>query len=85
MAWPGGEDITRLELPTRFVWGEQDRLAPSAIGKSLPSKSAMGRSPVVTDLGHMPLFAQPEAGTQAAEDLDFSDQADDQRIDSDLR
>jgi pimeloyl-ACP methyl ester carboxylesterase len=55
------EDVTHLQVPTRFVWGDQDRLAPSSIGKSLAQRMGDGQITVIPDAGHMPQLDQPEA------------------------
>src|ERR1700730_15405636 len=56
-----GEDMTRLDVPTRFVWGDQDRLAPPSPGKDLAERMSDGHVTVIPDAGHLPHLDQPEA------------------------
>jgi pimeloyl-ACP methyl ester carboxylesterase len=55
-----GEDMTRLDVPTRFVWGDQDRLAPPSTGKELAERMSDGHVTVIPDAGHLPHLDQPE-------------------------
>jgi pimeloyl-ACP methyl ester carboxylesterase len=55
------EAMARLEVPTRFVWGDQDRLAASSIGEDLARRMSDGQITVIEDAGHMPHFDQPGA------------------------
>lgn len=59
-AWMS-EDMRHLEAPTRFVWGDQDRLAGYSMGQDLARRMPDGQITVMADAGHMPHFDQPEA------------------------
>ena len=56
-----GEEMTRLDVPTRFVWGDQDRFAPPSIGKELAEQISDAHITVIADAGHVPQLDQPEA------------------------
>lgn len=55
------EDMARLAVPTRFVWGRQDQLAEPAIGEGVARQMSDGQLAVIEDAGHMPQFDQPQA------------------------
>lgn len=50
-----------LEVPTRFVWGDQDRVAAFRIGDELARRMSDGELTVIKDAGQMPQLDQPEA------------------------
>ncbi len=56
-----GKDMARLDVPTRFVWGDQDRLAPASIGNEFAERMSDGHITVIPDAGHVPHLDQPEA------------------------
>ena len=55
------EAMTSLEVPTRFVWGDQDSFLPSAHGADLARRMKHGQLAVIEDAGHIPHLDQPEA------------------------
>ena len=52
--------LLELEMPTLFVWGDKDAIAPPELGSSFADKMVSGRLAVVPDAGHMPWMDQPE-------------------------
>lgn len=56
-----GEDMARLGVSTKFVWGDQDRFAPPSIGKELAERMSDGHITVIPEAGHVPHLDQPEA------------------------
>lgn len=48
-----------LRMPTLFVWGDKDALAPPETGMRLAEQMAEARIEVVPESGHMPWMDQP--------------------------
>lgn len=59
-AWMG-EDILDLDVPTLFVWGDQDGQAGPSIGAEFSRRMPQAKFTIVDDAGHMPQLDQPEA------------------------
>jgi pimeloyl-ACP methyl ester carboxylesterase len=59
------EEMARLEVPTRFVWGDQDRVAAFRIGDELARRMSDGKFTLIEDAGHLPQLDQPEAVAEA--------------------
>jgi pimeloyl-ACP methyl ester carboxylesterase len=56
-----GEDIVQLEVPTLFVWGDQDAQARPSIGAGFIRRMREAKLTIVDDAGHMPQLDQPKA------------------------
>jgi pimeloyl-ACP methyl ester carboxylesterase len=59
------DDMALLQMPTMFVWGDKDRVAPSGIGHDLAERMTDAKLTVIQDAGHMPHLDQPEAVAEA--------------------
>ena len=55
------EDMARLTVPTRFVWGDHDSILSSAIGDDLVKRMCEAQLTVIEDAGHLPQLDQPDA------------------------
>ena len=55
------EDMARLEVPTRFVWGDHDSVLSFAYGEDLVGRMRDARLTLIEDAGHMPQLDQPGA------------------------
>jgi pimeloyl-ACP methyl ester carboxylesterase len=56
-----GEDIVRLEVPSLFVWGAEDGVAPPSIGAHYSRRMREAKLNIVDDAGHMPHVDEPRA------------------------
>ncbi len=56
-----GEDIVHLQVPTLFVWGDQDGQARPSIGAGFSRRMPEAKLTIVDDAGHMPQLDQPKA------------------------
>lgn len=68
--WVGG--LTRLDLPTRILWGPEDTVAVMAIGERLAQEIPGADLVRLTGLGHYPQLEDPERTGRAI--VDFLDQ-----------
>ncbi len=57
--------IHRIKAPTLLLWGELDRLIPTAYGKLFREKITRSELVVIPDAGHLPLIEQPGPGVDA--------------------
>ena len=55
------DEMTRLEVPTRFIWGDHDSILPLTSGEELAGLMRDARLTVIADAGHMPQLDQPKA------------------------
>lgn len=55
------EEMTRLEVPTLFSWGDKDSFAPPSSGQALASKMPDARFELLEDVGHLPQLDDPAA------------------------
>jgi pimeloyl-ACP methyl ester carboxylesterase len=52
--------LHRIEIPTLFVWGRDDRLVPVVYAEEFGRRVAGSRVEVLGDCGHIPQLEQPE-------------------------
>jgi pimeloyl-ACP methyl ester carboxylesterase len=55
------DTLAALELPTLFVWGEKDQLAPADVARDLTHRMPYAHLAVIPDAGHIPHIDQPDA------------------------
>lgn len=55
------EEMTRLEVPTLFAWGDKDNFAPPSSGQQLASRMPDARFELLDDAGHLPQLDAPDA------------------------
>ncbi len=55
------DDMTRLEVPTRLIWGDHDSILPFTSGEELAGLMPDAQLTVIADAGHMPQLDQPAA------------------------
>jgi pimeloyl-ACP methyl ester carboxylesterase len=55
------DTLAALELPTLFVWGEHDQLAPADLARDLTHRMPNAQLAVIPDAGHIPHIDQPDA------------------------
>jgi len=53
-------DLSRLPMPTLFVWGDRDRVVPVRQAKAAVHRVPRGRLAVLAGTGHLPQVEQPE-------------------------
>lgn len=53
-------ELPDLDLPTLFVWGEEDPLGAPPVGQSMAASMPNARLDVVADAGHLPWLDQPQ-------------------------
>jgi 3-oxoadipate enol-lactonase len=51
----------QLQVPTLFVWGDQDGQARPSIGAEFSRRMPEAKLTIVEDAGHMPQLDQPKA------------------------
>jgi pimeloyl-ACP methyl ester carboxylesterase len=59
--------LTRLDVPTQILWGEQDPVAVLAIAKTLAAEIPGARLKTLPELGHWPQVEDPERIATALE------------------
>jgi pimeloyl-ACP methyl ester carboxylesterase len=59
------DDLAGLQVPTLFVWGDKDRIAPSSIGFDLAERMSNAKVVLMDDAGHIPHIDQPQAVANA--------------------
>jgi len=57
--------LAALEVPTLFVWGANDQLAPAGLARDLAKRMRDAKLALIEDAGHIPHLDQP--GPVAAE------------------
>jgi len=57
------DEVERLDVPTRFVWGDTDAFAPPSIAEDLAPRMPDADIVVLSGAGHVPYLEQPEAVT----------------------
>lgn len=55
------DELSGLNVPTLFLWGESDPLAPPAAGRALAGRMPNARLKVVEDASHLVHIDQPKA------------------------
>lgn len=53
--------VAALAVPTLFVWGENDQLAPADVARALAQRMPDAKVAVISDAGHIPHIDQPDA------------------------
>jgi pimeloyl-ACP methyl ester carboxylesterase len=53
--------LVALEVPTLFVWGARDQLAPSDVARDFSRRMKDAQLTVIEDAGHIPHIDQPDA------------------------
>ena len=53
--------VAALAVPTLFVWGENDQLAPADVARALTQRMPDAKVAVISDAGHIPHIDQPDA------------------------
>lgn len=61
--------LFRVKAPTLVVWGEQDRIAPLAIGEKYASLIPGAKLKVLPECGHMPVLEKQEALVEAIKEF----------------
>ena len=57
--------LHRVDLPTLVLWGEADRMAKPAYGRSLASSLPAAELVLIPGAGHYPEIEQPDAVIRA--------------------
>jgi pimeloyl-ACP methyl ester carboxylesterase len=57
--------LSALEMPTLFLWGANDRLAPATVARALAGRMSDAQLTVIDDAGHIPHLDQPATVAQA--------------------
>ena len=57
------DTLAALQVPTLFVWGANDQLAPADVARDLTERMSDGKLTVIEDAGHIPHIDQPKAVT----------------------
>jgi pimeloyl-ACP methyl ester carboxylesterase len=57
--------LSSLEMPTLFLWGANDRLAPATVARALAGRMSDAQLTVIDDAGHIPHLDQPATVAQA--------------------
>lgn len=55
-----GDEVSAIEQPVLFVWGEQDSNVPIETGRELAGTISDARFEAISDAGHLPWLDQPE-------------------------
>lgn len=53
--------LAAVEMPTLFVWGAKDQLAPADVARDLAERMSDAKLAVIEDAGHIPHIDQPDA------------------------
>ena len=53
--------LAAVELPTLFVWGAKDQMAPADVARDLAERMSDAKLAVIEDAGHIPHIDQPAA------------------------
>jgi pimeloyl-ACP methyl ester carboxylesterase len=53
--------LAAVEMPTMFVWGAKDQLAPADLARDLAERMSDAKLAVIEDAGHIPHIDQPDA------------------------
>lgn len=61
------ERAKQLQVPTLFLWGDQDAFAGPASGREVAAALPNGRLQIIEDAGHLPWVDQPEVVARAIE------------------
>ncbi len=61
------EDISRITAPTLLIWGENDTLVPSSVGRILRTKIANSRLVILKNASHVSMYDQPQQFNQLVE------------------
>jgi pimeloyl-ACP methyl ester carboxylesterase len=51
-------ELTKIQVPTLIIWGEQDTVTPLSIGKRLADLIEDSKLVVIADAGHVPMWDQ---------------------------
>jgi len=54
------ERLTKLSVPSLFIWGERDRLVPASFARHVERAAPHARSVLIEDCGHFPQIEHPE-------------------------
>jgi pimeloyl-ACP methyl ester carboxylesterase len=57
--------LHEIRQPTLIIWGEEDRVFPPAVGRSLSETITASRLTLIPRAGHIPQWEQPEPVNQA--------------------
>ena len=63
------DTLAALQVPTLFVWGAKDQLAPADIALALTKRMCDARLTVIEDAGHIPHLDQPDAVAEAVNEF----------------
>lgn len=63
------KQYSTIRVPALVIWGQQDRVVPSSVGRELKAALANSRYMVVENCGHMPQEERPEAILGAISDF----------------
>ena len=55
------EELSRLDLPTMIIWGQEDSITPPATGREFQRRIKGSQLQFIEDCGHAPNWEQPEA------------------------
>ena len=73
-------EMSRLDTPTLFIWGDQDRLGSAELGREMASIMPNGRCEVVTNAGHLPWLDRTERCVTLTKDSSAQVDASDQHV-----
>ena len=59
-----GELLSRIQVPTLLIWGEQDTVTPLSEGRTIQSAIAGAKLEVITGVGHLCYLEQPHEFNQ---------------------
>jgi pimeloyl-ACP methyl ester carboxylesterase len=54
------DGLATLQVPTLFVWGAKDQLAPADVARDLARRMSDAKLTVIQDAGHIPHIDQPD-------------------------
>lgn len=55
------EELSHLDVPTLFLWGDRDAFAPPTSGQDMAASMPDARITIIGDAGHLPYIDQPKA------------------------
>jgi len=69
LTWSLRPAMSRLAIPTLFIWGDHDSLGPPSLGREMARIMPNARCEVLEDAGHLPWLDQPERCVTLARDF----------------
>jgi pimeloyl-ACP methyl ester carboxylesterase len=63
------DTLAGLQLPTLFVWGDGDQLAPPDVGRAVVERMPQAQLAVISEAGHLPHLDQPAAVAATIKDF----------------